>query len=452
MKKILLFIILLIPLTTYAEDITSSSKILINESTNSKLSDNKENTYVEISSDSNITISSEQDIDGLYIIYELKSIKGTISNGNKEESIGTNGFLHEYINVSKLIGSSKELTIKYESTVKIGEIYVLSKGDLPEYVEVWNTPCDEADLLLFSTHSDDEQLFFAGLMPLYLDKGAKVQVVYFTNHNDNPKRLHEQIHGLYTIGIRNYPIIGFVPDAWSDNLNWALKNLNNAGYSEDDAIKFEVEMIRRFKPLVVVGHDEKGEYSHGQHILNTHVLEKAIMLTNDSEYDTESIDKYGLWDTPKVYLHLYGENKIVLNYDEPLDSFDGKTAYEVSKEGYSKHLSQQYTWFTKWLTGVNDKGVGTKFTKATEIKKYSPCEFGLYRSLVGEDVNKNDMFENLTLRKDEVKEEDKGTDAIELIDDIVNNKDNKSYTKYIIIGGIALLMAFVIFRPKRKGH
>ena len=85
-------------------------------------------------------------------------------------------------------------------------------------------------------------------------------------------------------------------------------------------------------------------------------------------------------------------------------------------------------------------------------EKYSPCEFGLYRSLVGEDVNKNDMFENLTLRKDEVKEEDKGTDAIELIDDIVNNKDNKSYTKYIIIGGIALLMAFVIFRPKRKRH
>jgi len=332
-------------------------------------------------------------------------------------------------------------------------IYVLNKGQLPEYVEVWDKPCTEADLLLFSTHSDDEQLFFAGLMPTYIARGAKVQVVYFTNHNDNPKRLHEQIHGLYKVGIMNYPVIGPVPDAWSDNLNWATSNLEKSGLTVDDAVNFEIEMIRRFKPLVVVGHDELGEYSHGQHILNTHVLKIALEKTNDDTYDTESMEKYGLWDVPKTYLHLYKENQIVLDYDIPLDYFNGKTAYEVSKEGYKEHHSQQYTWFTKWLTGVNDKGIGTPYTKASEIKKYSPCEYGLYRTLVGEDINKNDMFENLTLRKDEPQNEKIVEKVKNISKNILNEKDDywNEYKYYIICSTIiVLLLIIVVINRKTK--
>ena len=446
MKKVLLLLMILIPMNVFAEDITANSKITVNDVVNSKLTDKNENSYATIDKGNKITISNDDNISGLYIIYELKSIEGIITNGDSEEKIGTNGYLHEYIDVSKLIGKSNEINLIYNEQVKIGEIYVLSDGELPEYVEVWEDSCDEADLLLLSTHSDDEQLFFAGLMPYYVAKGAKVQVVYFTNHNDNPRRLHEQLHGLYTVGIRNYPVFGNVPDAWSDNLEWALKNLKNAGLTEEDAIKFEVENIRRFKPLVLVGHDELGEYSHGQHILNTYILKKAIEKTNDETYDTESVTKYGLWDTPKTYLHLYKENPIVMNYDEPLDYFNGKTAYEVSCEGYSKHLSQQYTWFTKWLTGVNDKGVGTKFTSAKEITKYSPLEYGLYRSLVGEDVNKNDMFENLTLRKDE-KNNENVSDKI--VKDIKKNIKKhsillKNKNVYYIAGGIGILLIICI--------
>ena len=291
---ILFFTILFfIPLFTYAKDITKDSNILINNESYDKLTDGNENTYITIKKNNSIKITNKEDIYGIYIIFEMKSIKGRISNYTREIEISTEGYLHEYIDVDKVIGHSKELELNFESDVKIGELYILSKGDLPEYVEVWNKPCEYADLLLFSTHSDDEQLFFAGLMPTYVAKGACVQVVYFTNHNDNPKRLHEQIHGLYKVGIRNYPIIGFVPDEWSDTLKWALKNLNKAGYKEDDVIKFEVEMIRRFKPQVIVGHDEEGEYSHGQHILNTYALKKAILLSKDESYNKDTINKYG---------------------------------------------------------------------------------------------------------------------------------------------------------------
>ena len=440
MKKIIFTMLCLLPIFAYADDITNKTKISINENEQHKVTDNNENSFIKIDANQEININSEENIYGLYIIYELNSSTGAIKNDIKTNTIGENGFLHEYIDVDKLIGNSKNISVFYDNEVKISEIYVLSEGEIPNYVEIWNKPCEKADLLLLSTHSDDEQLFFLGLLPTYVSKGASVQVVYFAHHNDNPKRLHEQLHGLYTVGIKNYPILGYIPDAYSETLDGAIKNINNAGITLDDTIKFQVEMIRRFKPLVVVGHDEKGEYSHGQHILNTHVLKLALEKTNDETYDYESYNKYGIWDVPKTYLHLYEQNQITMNYDIPLEYFDGKTAYEVSKEGYSKHNSQQWTWFTKWINGTNNS-----YTKATEIKTYSPLSYGLYRSTVGDDINKNDMFENLTLRKDEIKIEENIIDKTKDTIKIIKKKNYKKYIPYLIGAFI-----FIILITKKK--
>ncbi len=444
MKKIVVLLLLLIPTVTLASDITKSSTININNTSNNKLVDNNENTYITINKNTEINISNNENIYGIYIIYELSSQQGTISNENNHAKIGENNFLHEYIPVDKLIGSSKNINISYDNDVKIGEIYVLGEGEIPEYVEVWNPSCDEADLLLFSTHSDDEQLFFLGLLPTYVAKGASVQVVYFTNHLDNPKRLHEQLHGLYTVGIRNYPVMGIIPDAYSESLDGAIKNLNKANLTIDDAIKFEVEMIRRFKPLVVVGHDENGEYSHGQHILNTHVLKIALEKSNNKDEEIDSYQKYGVWEVKKTYLHLYKENQIIMDYDTPLDYFNGKTAYEVSKEGYSKHLSQQWTWFTSWINGKNNE-----YTKATDIKTYSPLEYGLYKTTVGLDVEKNDMFENLTFRKDEIN----NNDDIELDSEnniIIDEENNNFNYKIVILMSISIILIFIAILGFKK--
>lgn len=450
MKKILyLLIVLIIPIAVSAEDVTKNSNIFINTNkANAKLTDGNENSYITINKNVEIKINSVDDIYGIYIIYELKSETGTITYDNKNILIGENGFLHEYIDINKSFGNTKELSLTYNNDVKIGEIYILGSGNLPNFVEIWEKPLDNnTDLLLISTHSDDEQLFFLGLLPTYVARGANVQVAYFVNHNDNPKRLHEQLHGLYTVGIRNYPVIGKIPDAYSETLNGAIKNIERANLTLDDAINFQVEIIRRFKPSVVVGHDELGEYSHGQHILNTHTLKIALDKTNDTTYDELSYNKYGLWNVPKTYIHLYKENQITMDYDTPLDYFNGKTAYEVSKEGYSKHLSQQWTWFTAWINGKNNQ-----YTKSTDIKKYSPNDFGLYRSLVGEDIIKKDMFENLTFRKDikeELNEEEK--DIINLVEDIKENsilEYLKAYKEFVFIG-LIILFSIIIIAKKR---
>ena len=434
MKKVFLIFSLLFPIFVYGKDITSAVLIKLNEEIiNNKIIDNNEKTYLNIKKDDYISISSKEDVDALYIVYELTSKTGTISSDNKEIKIGQNNFLHEYIKVD----GENNLKIKYDDDVKIADIYVLSKGKLPNYVELWNPPCKEADLVLFSTHSDDEQLFFLGLLPTYVAKGANIEVVYFTNHYDNPKRLHEQLHGLYEVGIRNYPIIGIIPDAWSETLEGAIKNLAKSNLAEDDALAFQVEMIRRFKPLVIVGHDELGEYSHGQHILNTYILKQAIMKANDQNYDSGSYEKYGLWSPSKVYLHLYKENKIIMDYDTPLDYFNGFTAYEVSKKAYSKHLSQQWTWFTSWINGKNNN-----YTKSTDIKTYSPNEFGLYYTEVGLDEMKNDMFEHITLRKDIIEDE------IEIKEENNNKKKRENINYWYLIPLTFLIIILIIILTK----
>lgn len=437
MKKKWLFLLLLIPLKVNAleaTDITNDCIIKLNEQTNNKIIDKNYKTYQNVNKDSVINISSDSNIKGLYIIYEFKGYKGTINYNDKNAKIGTNGFAHEYINLDN---STKNITIKYEEDALISDIYVLSEGDIPGWVQDWNNPHEEADLLLFSTHADDEQLFFLGLIPTYVDRGLKVQVAYLVHHNDNQKRIHEQLNGLWTVGEKYYPVLGVIPDAYSESLEGAINNLKRVNLDEEYVIKFQTEQLRRFKPLVVIGHDELGEYSHGQHILNTHALKEAINRSNDKNYYQDL--NFEPWEVKKLYLHLYKENQIVMDYDTPLNGFNGRTAYEVSKEGYKCHESQQWTWFTAWINGKNNS-----YTKSTDINKYSPNIFGLYYTAVGNDQNKNDFFENIELRKEKNENSKIETNVTEK-DKVINNDNNSDKNKYYIYIASATILLIIIF-------
>ena len=144
----------------------------------------------------------------------------------------------------------------------------------------------------------------------------------------------------------------------------------------DDFVAYMEGCIERFKPLVVVSHDLDGEYGHGTHVLTAAALIEAVEKTDSVE---------------KLYLHLYEENPIVMNFDIPLETFGGKTAYEVSCDGFSCHKSQHWTWFYKWIYGSEESPI----TKASQIRSYSPCKYGLYYTKVGTDTIGGDFFENV---------------------------------------------------------
>ena len=353
-----------------------------------------------------MTLLNENGIGSMYLIFDEEYGEYTIENVGSGErlTVGQHGFLHEYVDLYGAFGEAPTVvSIHFElRTARISEIYMFSAGEAPDFVQRWQAPLEgKTDILLLSTHGDDDQLFFAGLLPLYAgQKKVGVQVAYLTDHrNLTNARTHEILNGLWAVGCTAYPVMPDFPDFRIDSLRGTYNEFEDQGITKEELRSYVVELLRRFKPKVVVGHDIDGEYGHGMHMVYTDLLIKALKLSNDPESFPETAEKYGLWEVPKTYLHLYEKNPIVLDYDQPLSEFDGLTAFQVSQQlGYPCHKSQQYTWFTDWIKGEDEP-----ITKASQIKRYNPSYFGLYHTTVGKDVNKDDFLENIVTYTEEAR-------------------------------------------------
>lgn len=390
-------------LSETAEELTAA--VIECDGRGSVLTDGSETTYTTISAGGSVTVISEEEISSLYIIFDRIYGEWTLSDGMSDVVCGKDLFLHEYIDLEEAFGylpTSLTLTFPGDDC-NLSELHLFGSGKVPSWVQQWEPPCEEADLVLFSTHIDDEQLFFAGILPYYAGEcGYAVQVVYFTDPFTYHDRPHEQLNGLWTVGVRHYPVSGVYIDAFSESAKDAYADQQKHGYEREGMVRFQAEMIRRFRPHVIVGHDIDGEYGHGQHIINCETLMEALELAADESYDLGSVQEYGVWDTPKTYIHLWKEQEIVMDWDVPLEAFDGKTAFQVSQEGFLCHESQQWTWFRRWMLGSAEE-----ITKAAEIKTYSPCLYGLYRTKVGLDAAGGDMFEHIPQSYAEMAEEER---------------------------------------------
>jgi len=357
-------------------------------------------TYSYKKSNGNVSIKLENSagMGSLYLMFNLEYGEYTITNNTTGATYtaGKYSFLHEYIDLEEAFGTCPtSITIDFANgAVRLSELYVFSSGAAPEYVQVWQPPLEGgADLLLLASHGDDDHLFFAGLLPYYAGElDYRVQVAYLTDHrNLTSMRTHEMLNGLWATGVEAYPVFGDFADFLIESLSGTYQEYERLGVSKSQLMEFVVTQLRRFKPQVVVGHDINGEYGHGMHMVYTDLLMQAVEIANDPAMYPASAGSYDVWDVPKTYLHLYEENPIVIDYDIPLESYDGLTAFQVSqKRGYPCHESQQYTWFTKWINGKYGE-----ITKASQIATYNPCNFGLFRSTVGADVNKDDFMENI---------------------------------------------------------
>ncbi len=345
-----------------------------------------------------ISIENEIGIGGIYLIFDLEYGDYTIMDDDTGEkrTVGQFEYLHDYLNLLLLFGRSlHSVTLIFEKgPVSLRRIQVFSEDEIPNTVQMWEPPLDGcADMALFSTHGDDEQLFFAGLLPLYAgERNVAVQVIYLTNHrNITNVRIHEMLNGLWAVGVRHYPVFGRFEDFCIEDLEKTYVHYEELGTSRNELLQFVVTQIRRFRPQVAVGHDLKGEYNHGMHMLYADLLTKAYEISDDENAFPEIAQKYGIWHIPKLFLHLYDKNRIVMDYDRPLEKFGGLTAFQVTqKKGFPCHKSQQWTWFKSWLYGKENN-----VEKATQIETYSPCCFGLYNASSSMENKTNDMMENV---------------------------------------------------------
>lgn len=390
---ILLFLVAL-AITSPTTAKASEPNITLSNGYDSKyLTDRSYYTNIELSGGTVIRIDNAADVHSLYLEWDLgtnPNNKTVVNAGwysgtpgvkpwvlrinNVSYVYGKNGFLHEYV---ELPDRSDVLEIIIpEGGASIAGLSPLTGDTLPDWVQIWEQPHDKADLLVLSSHADDEILFFGGTIPYYANElGLKTQVVYFTYHTEKC-RTHELLNGLYYCGIRNYPIIGNHEDIYSSSLSHAkgLFNYNNA-------LGFIVELYRRFQPNVLVTHDLNGEYGHGVHCLVADLATKALELSNDPLSYPDSFKKYGLWNVKKAYLHLYAENPIDMEWEMDLASYGGMNIWDVIRNAMNQYDSQL-------------KYYGESLTRNPN-KVYDCTRFGLYRTTVGPDTGLCDFFENI---------------------------------------------------------
>ncbi len=257
----------------------------------------------------------------------------------------------------------------------LSRLHVMTPGELPAWVQRWERLEGNAELLLISTHPDDDILWFGGMLPTYAgERDMKVQVAYMVGGRNRVRRI-ELLNALWHCGVHYYPDIGCFEDMGSAYLDSAYR----AWGGEEQVDLYITRLLRKWQPQVIAAQDIKGEYGHLHHQITTKAIIKSVTtLCSDPAYDPQSAAEYGIAQPQKLYIHLYGENQIHLDWEQPLSAFGGKTGLQIAREAFKMHASQQSG---KYHVSVTNR--------------YSSALFGLYYSTVGPDVIGQDLFENV---------------------------------------------------------
>lgn len=270
-----------------------------------------------------------------------------------------------------------------ETPLQLNRLYVLSEGELPRWVQRWQVMEGDAELLVVSTHPDDEILWFGGLLPTYAgEMDRRVMVMYMVG-GQAAHRKNELLDGLWLMGVHWYPEIGYL----SDTSGASIIGTYEAWGGKEVPVERVTEMIRKYRPPVVLTQDVNGEYGHTHHIVTVASVIRAVEeCAADPEYAPESAERYGVCQPQKLYIHLWKENQLRFDWRQPLRFADGKTGLELAREAFLKHGSQQ-----RGRHHVQDSG------------SLDCSLFGLYFTTVGPDEAKDDLFEHVTFPQKEEK-------------------------------------------------
>ncbi len=389
----------------------------------SDLSDTNVSSKLKLNTGDTITITAGSAVDSIYIKWDKDPGTWTLGMNGATYEEGGYGILHEFVELPE---DATTITITVNNDdCRLCDLWVF-KGDVPDFVQKWEPPCEEADILALVAHADDEALFFGPAIINYVDK-AEVQVALFTNFYDSePIRTHEFYNSLYHMGVRHAPIVGPFYDYYSETLDTAIGQ-----YGEDEATQYVTSLIRRFKPQVVTTHDTNGEYGHGCHMLCAKALMNAVEVSGDASVYPDLASTYGTWTPLKTYIHLWGENQITLDTRTPLENFGGKTAIEVAREAYKLHESQQWCWFYV-EDGIDDP-----------TYQFSCAKFGLYKTSVGTD-NNNDFLENITTYADQKAQAEKESAEAESQESSQAADDTKSGSSKLIVPIIIIVIIVLL--------
>ena len=266
---LVIVIIFLFPVIAFAQE---SEFIISFDLSNKKISlltDNKISTHISFPPKEHIRISCIGYSAIMLKWYEPAAYRIELfDSGGEIISLNNydNNILNQYIDLQ----DSAEIDIYLPSGGILSDIVAFRAGEEDMDTQIWEEPYDKADILVISSHADDEYLYMGGTIPYYgTEKGLHVSVAWMSHQ----KRLRqdEALAALWAMGVNHYPeFIGF-----PDRLSKTYKNGAKIWGGEDAVLGAIVELYRKYKPEVVVTHDLKGEYGHGAHMVTAAMSLKA---------------------------------------------------------------------------------------------------------------------------------------------------------------------------------
>ena len=166
---------------------------------------------------------------GLYLCFRSLPESYVIQKKSGDEWVtvaeGDPRFYHAYYELDGLKKIRILSTTEKKNILGFNEIYAFGQGEAPDWVQRWEPPLEKADLMILVAHPDDELLFTGGAIPTYsAERGNAVQVAYLSP--SNPTRRSEALNGLWSMGYRQYPIIGSFKTAKAKGVRSAYKTID----------------------------------------------------------------------------------------------------------------------------------------------------------------------------------------------------------------------------------
>ena len=332
-----------------------------------------------------IVLRSEEPIASLYLCFDLQPetweiqiASGEIASGEEWVTVwtGPSPYVHVYIPLP-----SPSRTVRFwcpvtKTRTQIAELRAYGTGSFPAGAQNWLPPTENADILFLATHADDELIFFGGGIPTYAaERKNRVLVAYLANCGK--RRTHELLNGLWSMGVRNYPVISPFEDTAQRTMTKEYQKMGG----QNKVRNWVVALYRQYRPKVVVTHDARGEYGHVQHRVCAAVAQAAYDAAADPSVDPASAEAFGPWQVRKLYLHLAKENRITMDWNQPLSSLGGITGLEAAVRAFEYHVSQHPYSMNVTKTG----------------SQYDNRIFGLVRTEVGPDEAGGDFLEHIPL-------------------------------------------------------
>ncbi len=378
MKRILTGIILMLALLLAAfgaaaeEDaleITSGCTMELSGLKNPKnLTDRKFTTYGESKSQKhpNLTIESREDIYGLYLCFQrMPAYEIQVNRGSGWETLCPGGeYIHAFYALDGVRSVRVYATDSEKQTMGFNEVYVFGQGRLPEWVQRWEPTPEKSDLLFVVAHPEEELLYLGGAIPYYAVERGRTAAVALMSYANTTRR-SEFLNGLWSMGYRQYPVIGSFKTAKAKGVKSAYKTIDKSN-GEKVLLRWLGGVISATRPEVIIGPDEGGEGGNGQRMMLADACRKAFSQAED-------------WQPKKLYLHLYGSSRITFDWTAPMENLGNRTGMGLAYYAYLFHKTQDDQEKSVYREGI----------------KYQNNVFGLAESRVGEDQQHTDFLENI---------------------------------------------------------